>query len=322
MRHVFVFDAKSFTNQQRVMDTILDNIKHFFRTHDSNDFSVHYSHYRRNAMGIIQEEVENGNPSDVIRVYAVGGEEILFDCLNSVVYFSNTQLASVPYGETNVFLNIFGESNLKLFRYIPALVKADVLPTDIIRWGVNYALNSCCTGVNTAIQKRIKDIKFNSKNNKLTLFSKLSCSFKLMQAAFDKQIATREYKISIDDTDYSGRYSLIHVANGPYFDGRKTGALNAMPDDGLLDVALIKSSGPFKTLRSIKKFYRGKKPKNCVLIQAKKIIIQSSKKMWLRLDNEYLQDTGISLNVFHHAISVITVNNLTYQSASNSPRKA
>jgi len=316
MKHVFVFDPKAFYGQQWKMDNILDNIGQFFRTQEAPDFSIQFSRYRRNAITIIQDESEKAKSDDIIRIYAIGGEEILFDCLNAVALFPNMQLAAVPHGESYDFLKIFGENNIEAFRDIPTLVKGEALQTDIIRWGVNYALNSCYIGMNSAILKKIKDLKSNMSKNSFIIFSKLSSYFNTLFGSFDKSVAAREYKINIDDTDYSGQYCLIHVANSPYHGGRITGVSDATPDDGLLDIALIKSSHPMKTLSSMRRYSRGKRPKNCIIIHGKKISIEAADQMWIQLDNEYIQDTNITMSVVNHAVQIVTVNNLTYPLAS------
>jgi len=316
MKHVFLFDPKAFYNQQWKMDNILDNIGQYFRTQEKPDFSIQFSRYRRNAIGIIQEELEKANPGDIVRVYAIGGEEILFDCMNGVAHLPNTQLAAVPHGESCDFLKIFGEENMEAFRDIPSLVNGEALPTDLIRWGVNYALNSCYIGMNSAISKRIKDLKSGLNKGGAIVFSKLASFMNYFLTAFDNQVAAREYRINIDDEDYSGHYSLIHVANGPYYSGRITGASEATPDDGLLDIALIKASHPLNTLSSMGRYSRGKRPKNCVFVQAKKITVQSDSQMWIQLDNEYIQDTNINLSVIPHAVQMVAVNKLSYPLAS------
>jgi diacylglycerol kinase family enzyme len=316
MKHVFVFDPKAFYNQQWKMDNILDSIGQFFRTQEKPDFSIQFSRYRRNAIFLIHEEAEKAKPGDVVRIYAIGGEEILFDCLNGVAHYPDMQLAAVPYGETNDFLRIFGEDKMELFMDIPTLVQAKPLPTDVIRWGVNYALNSCYIGMNSAILKKIKDMKSNLSRGSFFVFSKMSAFVNNFFAVFDKQSVARSYKVTIDDRDFSGRYSLIHVANGSYIAGRMTGVSNATPDDGLLDVALIKSSNPLRTLWSLRRYSSGKRPGNCIYTQAKRITIQSNNPMWLRLDNEYIQDTNIDLSLVHNAVQIAAVNDLTYPIAS------
>jgi len=316
MKHVFVFDPKAFYSQQWKMDNILDNIGQYFRTQESPDFSIQFSRYRRNAMSIIQDEFEKAKEDDIIRIYAIGGEEIFFDCVNAVVHYPNMQLATVPYGESYDFLKMFGESNIESFRDIPTLVNGEALQTDVISWGVNYALNSCYIGMNSAISKRIKDLKSSMNKSSFIVFSKLSAFLNTIFSAFDKNTAAREYKITIDDMDYSGQYCLIHVANGPYYAGKMTGILDAAPDDGKLNIALIKSSHPMGTLSSINRYSRGKRPRNCVVVHGKKISIQTTRQMWIQLDNEYIQDTNINLSVVDNAVQIVTVNNLTYSSAS------
>jgi diacylglycerol kinase family enzyme len=319
MKHVFVFDPKAFYNQQWKMDNILDNIGQFFRTQEKPDFSIQISRYRRNAIGIIHEEAEKAKPGDVIRVYAIGGEEILYDCVNGAAHFPNMQIAVMPYGESNDFLKIFGDNKEELFRDIASLVQAEALPTDIIRWGVNYALNSCYIGMNPVISKKLKDLKSSLNKVSFILFSKITTFLSMIVSAFDKQVAARKYKITIDDEDYSGSYSLIHVANGPYYSGKLSGASHATPDDGLLDVTLIRSAHPLKTLLSLRKYSRGKQPKKCVSVQAKKISVQSDSHMWIQLDNEYIQDNNITLSLVDHAVQMVAVNDLTYPLATILP---
>jgi diacylglycerol kinase (ATP) len=316
MKHVFVFDPKAFRSQQWKMDNILDNIGQFFRTQDKPNFSIQFSRYRRNAIGIIQNETEKADADDIVRIYAIGGEEIFYDCLNGVSHFQNVQLAAVPYGESSDFLNIFGKENLEAFRDIPLLVESNTLPTDVIGCGVNYALNSCYIGMNSVISKNLKNIKTNLNKGIFMFFSKLSSFLSYVITSFDKNVVARKYKIEIDDIDYSGYYSLIHVANGPYYAGKMTGASNATPDDGLFNIALIKSSYALRTMLSLALYSRGKRPGNCTYLQAKKITIQSDNKMWIQLDNEYIQDTKISLNMIHHAVQIVAVNNLSYPLAS------
>jgi diacylglycerol kinase family enzyme len=318
MKHVFVFDPKAFFNQQWKMDNILDTIGQFFRTQDRPDFSIQFSRYRRNAISIIQEESEKAKEGDVVRIYAVGGEEIMFDCLNGVVHFPNTELAVIPYGESNDFLKIFGDDKTEEFRDIATIVRGKALATDAIMCGVNYALNSCHIGMNSAISKKLNDLKVNLNKRSVVFFTKISSFFSNFFVAFDKQSAGREYKVTVDDVSYDGKYSVIHIANGPYHAGRLTGVVKtAMPNDGILDIALIKAAHPLKTLWSTRRYSRGKRPKNCVFLQGKKITVQADDPIWIQLDDEYIQNNNISLGLVHHAVQMVAINDLSYPVVSN-----
>jgi len=312
MKHVFVFDPKSFPNQQWKMENMLDNIGEFFRTQEKPDFSIQMSHHCRDAIVLIQKEVESAKDDDTVRVYAIGGNEILYDCINGVAELPNTELAVVPYGETSDFIRNFGEGKDILFRNILSLVQqGTAIPTDIMNWGVNYALNSCYIGLKTAAEGKSREAAL--KKGDFILFSGISSFLNNISTAFDKQITSRHYTITIDDNDYSGNYSLIHVANGPYYAGKVTGLSKAAPDDGLLDVALIKSAGLLRTKWSLSRYSRGKIPSNCITLQAKKITIQSDRQMWIHVDNEYILDTGINIKVVPHAVQMVALDNISYQ---------
>ena len=313
MKHVFVLDPKAFHNQQWKMDGILDHIGQFFRTQDKPDFSIQFSRYRRDAIYIIHEEAEKAKEDDIIRIYAIGGDEVFFDCVNAIAHFDNMEIAAVPHGELSGFLYIFGEGKAESFRDIPSVINAGSIPTDLIKWGANYALNSCYIGLNSASAARLLKLKSNLNKSSFIIFSKISTFFNYLLTAFDKSIAAQNYHITIDNVDYSGSYSLIHIANGPYHAGKKTGASSAMPDDGLLDVTLIKSASPLKTMWSLRRYSGGKQPSNCVFIQAKKILIKSDRQMWIQLDNEYFQDTNININIVPMALQVVAIDNLSYQ---------
>ncbi|MDR0444288.1 MAG: hypothetical protein LBH44_12885 [Treponema sp.] len=313
MKHVFVFDPKSFTNQQWRMENILDHIGQFFRTQDRPDFSIQLSRYRRNAIGIIQSEVEKAKEGDIVRIYAIGGEEILFDCLNGIANLPNMELAFMPYGETNNFLNCFGTGKTELFRDIPAMVQAEAVPTDMINWDINYALNSCFIGFNSATAIKLKELESKMSKRSFMFFSKITSFFNYVLTAFDKEIAAQHYTITVDDRDFSGSYSLIHVANGPFHGGKIAGVKAAMPNDGLLDIALIKSADPLKTMWSMGRYSRGKVPSICTVLQGKNIKITSDREMWMQLDNEYVQDTNISLSVVPQAVQMVAAGKLSYQ---------
>jgi diacylglycerol kinase family enzyme len=312
MKHVFVFDPKSFPNQQWKMENMLDNIGEFFRTQEKPDFSIQMSHHRRDAIVLIQKEVETAKDDDTVRVYSIGGNEILYDCVNGVVDLPNTELVVIPYGETNDFMRNFGEGKDVLFRNILSLVQqGTAIPTDVINWGVNYALNSCFIGQKTAVAGKLREAAL--KKGDFIFFSGFSSFMNKISTVFDKQITSQHYEITIDNDDYSGNYSLIHIANGPYYAGKVSGLSKAAPDDGLLDVALIKSAGPLRTKWSLSRYSHGKIPSNCITMQAKTITIQSDRQMWIHVDNEYILDTGINIKVVPRAVQMVALDNLSYQ---------
>jgi diacylglycerol kinase family enzyme len=313
MKHVFIIDSKSFRGQQWKMDSMLDNIGQFFRTQEQASFSTVVSHYPRDAMQLIQRQVSGAEEDETIRVYAIGGDDILFDCLNGIVGLPNMELAIMPYGNNNDFLRSFGEKRVDLFKDLGSLTTASTITTDVINIGYNCAINGCSVGFTPTIATKMKEIEAKVGKGFGRFFVGFLFFMNRLSSLFNKKLTAHHFEITVDDTDYSGNYSLVNVINGPYF-GRNNALAGSLPDDGFLDVLLFKSVGPLATSMSLGKYKRGGKlPSNCVRVQAKKVELKSETPVWIQTDNEFLRDTRINFEVIPGAIQVVAVNNLTYQ---------
>jgi len=313
MKHVFVVDPKVFTNQQWRMDGLVDSIGQYFRTQEKPDFSIMFSHYPRDAIGLIQKHASQAEAFETVRVYAIGGDDILFDCLNGIVELPKMELAIAPYGDTNSFIRIFGEGKAELFKNMVSLAEGDTVSTDMIEVGNNFAINGCSIGSNSAKAMRKTEIREKMGQGISRFFMGFWFFVNNVSFMFNKEIIAHHYQITIDDADYSGNYGQILIVNSPYFGRNKVALKGAAPDDGLLDVVLFKFVGPFKTSRSIKRYFRGKLPSNCIRVQAKKVDLKSDTPMWIKTDSEFLRDTSMTFKVVSGAVQVVAVDNLTYQ---------
>ncbi|MDR0494613.1 MAG: hypothetical protein LBG95_03155 [Treponema sp.] len=314
MKHVFIIDPAAFKNQQWKMDGLLDSIGQYFRTQEKSNFSTLFSHYPRDAIRLIQDQVNEAEELEEIRVYAIGGDDILFDCLNGITELPKIELAIMPYGDTNHFIRSFGEGKAESFRDIPSLAEAPTITTDIIKVGNNHAIDGCTIGFSSAVAMKMKEAGSKSEGNLSKFLRSFLMFLNNLTSLFDREITTHHCKITIDDSDYSGNYGLINIVNGPYFGRNKYALPGAMPDDGFLDVILFKSATPLLTSSAIRKYSRRKQlPSNCIRVQAKKIMIKSDKPMWIQTDSEYFMDTSITFEVVPGAVQIVAVNNLTYQ---------
>ena len=313
MKHVFLIDPDAFLGQQWRMDGLLDMIGQYFRTQEKPDFTTVVSKFPREAIGIVQKQVNEAD-GDAVRVYAVGGDGILFDCLNAIVGLPNMELAVIPYGTASTFLRSFGEGKAEAFKNIASITSAPAISTDVIEVGNTHAILGCAVGFTPAVVFKVREFDAVKAAKRLNRFAAaLRRFFAGLFFIFDKDVAARQYEITIDDADYSGAYSLVSIVNGPYFGRKKTALVDARIDDGFLDVVLFKASSVFGTLHNFRKYSAGKLPSGCIRVQAKKVEMQSDKPMWIQTDSEYLMDTSITFEVVPGAVQVVAVDNLTYQ---------
>ncbi|MCL2556971.1 MAG: hypothetical protein FWE09_00670 [Treponema sp.] len=314
MRHVFIIDQNIFSGQISRIDALQDSISEHFRAQDNSDYITAISKFPRAAFGIIQEQID-GAGGDTLRVYAIGGDGILFDCLNAIVGIAGAELACMPAGAPNA-----------LTRYISdrrgwTEEAEEIVGLDVIEVGNNYAISGCSVGLGAAAAIRINEWEA-ARRGSSRRASGLQRWLRKIALAHKRDVAARQYRIVIDGEDYSGRYSLVSVANAPGF-GRTGARLDdSQPNDGFLDVALFKPAAPLSTLSSHRRYAAGKMPRNCLRLKAKKVEVESDRAMFIQTDGEYLMDTSISFEVNEGAVAFVTVDELTRKLESTMRRGA
>jgi len=139
MKHLFIINPHSFISTDSV-NLVSAEIRACFSPSQRLDYKIHISRYPRDAIAVIHRYIEGVSPEETVRVYAVGGDGTLFDCLNGMVDFPNAELTNVPYGSANDFILTFGQDAVSAFRNISSLINAPSRPVDIINYGANYAM--------------------------------------------------------------------------------------------------------------------------------------------------------------------------------------
>jgi diacylglycerol kinase family enzyme len=312
LKHLFVINPRSFP-ARAALDRILEEIQDCFAALNE-EYSVHISRYPRDAIGYIRKQVEAFQPGETARVYAVGGDGILFDCLNGIVGLPGAELACVPYGNGNDVIRAFGENKKGIFRDIRLQASSAAIPMDIIHCGNNYALNFCTVGMESdAIINSIRI--YNSIAGKVRKFPQLNFFlytlifyFGGMRAVFNKKILNQSYTITVDGEDFSGVYGSINIANGSCYGGNKNPVITAMPDDGALDALFFQCRSSLKALFLILSYVRGefrRFPKEFIWKQLRKIKIRSREPLLVDLDGEVFFDTTITVEIIPLGVKIV-----------------
>jgi len=313
MKHLFVIDPGAFSGQQWRVEGVLDSIGQYFRAQEKPDFTTAVSKFPREAIGIIQKQADEAG-GDTVRVYAVGGDGILFDCLNGVAGLPNMELASVPYGAPSGFLRSFGEGKAELFKSIASVATSPAVPTDIIEAGNTYAITGCAVGFHAARAIKAREAEESGLARGLGRpIAGLRNFFSGISLALDKSVTACQYRVVVDGEDYSGAYSFVSVANVPHFGRKRKPLEEASPDDGFLDAVLFKSAPAPAMLACFGRYSRGDMPSGCVRLRAKKVEVYSDRPMWIQTDGECLMDTSISFEVVPGAARIVAADGIAYQ---------
>jgi diacylglycerol kinase family enzyme len=303
------------------MDAFTAGIRDQFEQVIKEEYDIQISRFPRHAVRTVRQYIAQAGPEVQVRVYAVGGDGILFDCLNGIVGLANADLAPVPYGRTNDFVRAFGDGLDSTFRNIPLLAAAPAIPTDILHCGSNYALNLCTVGLESAAIFRSVDIQgalktwprfFRDSRRVYNMVYYLGGTIVM----FNKKLLTQEYDISIDGEDLSGSYASLNIANGPCYGGDKSAVVTAVPNDGLMDVLMFKASTTLRGLTRILPYTKGRYdrfPQDFTMKRGKIISIRSKDPLMIDLDGEAFLDTNITVELVPGAVNIAAPDNLSYK---------
>jgi diacylglycerol kinase family enzyme len=321
MKHLFILNPRSFRKTGK-MDSVISSIETWFKETDQENYHIYISRYPRDAIGAIRTFMANAGGDTRVRIYAVGGDGILFDCLNGAVGFGNAELAIMPYGMTNNFMRALGEHKNALFRSVRCQAGGRAIPMDIIRCRGNYTLNFCTIGMESdAIMRAIRINNILEQGGRILrriYYGLYRYMYYLgdFLAAFNHKVTRQWYEIEIDGEFIRGNFRSINIANGPYYGGSGHAITTAVPDDGMLDILIGKSAGVFRTLRLISPCVKGryeKFPAEFIIRRGKKISIRSDSPLLVNLDDESFFDTCFTAEVMPHAIKIVSASNSAAQ---------
>jgi diacylglycerol kinase family enzyme len=335
--HLFILNPRSFPLPGS-LERMTERISAFFTARGEENYSIKVSTYPREAIILIREYIGSLASSDrvVVRVYAVGGDGIAFDCLNGIAGLPNTELALLPYGSSNDFVRNFsigGDETpsrvLETFRNLELQTAAPTIATDYVRHTngpiVICSLCDCLLGVEAAAAYNI--VNLTKKSAMLPGFiRRLSKSVLYttggLMAVFDEDLIHQEYHIIADGKDISGRYATINISNIPCYGGDKNPVVTANPTDGWLDVLTTKSITPLHLVSVFTKYLAGKRCKNdkiFTLRRVKKIsITPASPQLMVNLDGEAFFDTASNVEVVPGGVNIAAPGGARYRTWGSS----
>jgi len=325
IKHLFIINPKSFWKKSR-QNQVVVKIHEFFKGIKDSEYDIFVSRFPRDAVGYIPSFAKNLPVTTTLRVYAVGGDGILFDCLNGIMGLVDVELAAIPYGYTNNFTRGFDKNDKVLFRLMSQQYNAPVVPMDVMRCGNNYALNCCVIGLEAEAVSCAEQIRERmAKGNSLTQW----LSRQLYNLLFfvggiatvgNKQMLYQRYEVDIDGEKFIGAYKGFSIFNGPYYGGNLHPVNKAMPNDGILDMLTIRSQGILRTLLLFLFYTSGNYkifPRNFSLKQGKKIKIRSDDTLLISMDGIVFYESELDIELLPAAVRFVDASRHGYRGAQS-----
>jgi len=120
--------------------------------------------------------------------------------------------------------------------------------------------------------------------------------------------ASQNYFIEIDGEKIEGDFISVMVANAPCYGRNMYPAIDAHPDDGMLDVYIFKNTSKLKLIKCVPIHTHGNYRKLPDLVshyRAKKVKMSSDEVMCMSIDCEHFYGTSIEYEIMPKAVRFV-----------------
>ena len=210
------------------------------------DYEIRVSRCAGDCTRIAREAAETGQE---VRIYACGGDGTLNEVVAGAAGFDNAAVTCYVGGSGNDFVKIFDDR--EAFRDLGRLLDCETAAFDLIDCNDDLALNICCVGLDSRIgaeMVRFKRLPFVSGS----LAYILSMVVNLFKGI------SEHYVVEIDGETIDGSQTFVCVANARYYGGGFYAIPDAEPDDGMLDILLVKKLRLWQIPGAIAKYKAGR----------------------------------------------------------------
>lgn len=243
MKHLFIINpAAGKYDHTEEMKTKIDIVCKEYNL----NYEIRVSEKPGDCTAMTKEAAASGAET---RVYACGGDGTLNEVVCGAAGAANLAVTHLPCGSGNDFIKNFTEPGA--FTDLNRLLDPDEALLDLIQVGEDYSLSICSMGIDARIGTSIQKYKH------LPLVSgkgayNLSTVVNLVKGIH------RHYLVELNGETIDDRFTLICVCNGRWYGGGYQPVPKAMPDDGKLEVLLVKKVSRLQVAGIIGKYKTGR----------------------------------------------------------------
>lgn len=194
-----------------------------------------------------------------LHVYTAGGDGTFNEALTGVFGFENAAVGCLPYGSGNDFLRTFGTK--EEFRDLDAQLAGGAVPIDLMQTSLGLSATICAAGLDAQVAYGIP------KFRRIPL-----CGG---EAAYALSIVEqlcghlgRRVEYAIDGETLDVDCLMCAVCNGRTYGGGFCAAPEALPDDGWLDVYIIRKVSRLTIAKLLGVYKSGRHFRNGQLTEA------------------------------------------------------
>ena len=212
------------------------------------DYEIRVSQKPGDCTAFTREAAASGIPT---RVYACGGDGTLNETVCGAAGAEHLAVTHWPTGSGNDFVKNFSDPSA--FTDLNRLLDAEEMTMDLIQLGnrEDYSIAICSIGIDARIGTSIQSFK------RIPLLSGHG-AYNLSTVVNLAKGIHRHYVVEVEGQRVDDRFTLICVCNGRFYGGGYEPVPTARPNDGKLEVLLVKKVSVFQVASIIGKYKAGR----------------------------------------------------------------
>lgn len=267
------------------------------------DYEIAVSKAVGDCTRIAREAAQGG---EEVRLYACGGDGTLNEVIQGAAGYENAAVTCFVGGSGNDFVKIF--SDREAFRDLEKLLDAETATFDLIDCNGRLALNIGCVGLDSRVGAGMADFK------RLPMVGG-SMAYILSTVVNVFRGISEHYIVEVDGQVIDGDQTFVCVGNARWYGGGFYAIPDAEPDDGLLDVLLVKKIHIWQIPAILPQYKAGKWRELGDLVRyfrTDRITIRCDKESPVNLDGEIVMEKDVTMKVSDRKIRFFYPKGLTY----------
>ena len=246
---------------------------------------------------------------EACRIYACGGDGTLNEVVNGAAGFPNCAVTHYPIGSGNDFIK--ASSDPAAFEALENLLDPDERVFDLIQVNDRLGIDICSIGIDARIGTQVDRYK------RLPLVSG-SGAYILSTVVNVIKGVTAHYVVELAGERIDARQTMICVCNGRWYGGGFNPVPDALLDDGLLDVLLVRPVTRLQVAAVIGKYKAGRYREVPELIRhfrVPELRVRCDRPSAVNVDGELLTAEDVVFRVSPHKIRFFHPKGLVWEAS-------
>ena len=294
MKHLFIVNPTA--GDKDSTPHVRELVEAAFKSRD-DEYEVYVTKAPMDAVDKIKGEAASGRH---LRVYACGGDGTFNECVCGAAQLSNVAVCPFPTGTGNDFCRMFG-NEADMFRDLGALLQGEEREIDLIDCNGRWCANICSVGIDARIGNDVH------KYSGLPLIGGAAGYVVSTVVNLFKGI-NRRMRVKAGSFEAEGDHALVCACNGRFYGGGFNPSMTARPDDGQLDLIVVKGIKLWEVPLLIGKYASGRVdelPKSAKHFRGTELEIVFDEPNVINIDGEALYSDRVSIRMVPAAARLI-----------------